>query len=287
MGQAPSQPCTCGFAECWLPSYHHLVIHGIASRLNPIRFHSIRFKFISFLFLIGIARTATLDNASASLCSQRGRRRDRLRQCATCLVPRKESWLIHLRAAPHRMTGNELRLTMDHVCSYTGLHSFAELRQRAQDRSTQAQPCRSIDGLEIYSGYTCICTDGECHYSTRRLQSMRVHVTTHGKKAKTHSDTTPLWRACLVKCVPGVFTKTNPAGHLGSDADFGNSRGRWDENREWPTKRSAALIDFAGRSVENPKLRKAPHAHSGASAGLASSLVVPVICYDSTVTGLG
>ena len=91
----------------------------------------------------------------------------------------------------------------------------------------------------------------------------------------------------LVKCVPGVFTKTNPAGHLGSDADFGNSRGRWDENREWPTKRSAALIDFAGRSVENPKLRKAPHAHSGASAGLASSLVVPVICYDSTVTGLG
>lgn len=121
------------------------------------------------------------------------------RLCSTCLIARKESWIIHLRASPHRSTGEELRLIVDHLSTYTGLRSFDELRQRAIDLRCQAQPCRSIDGLEIYDGYTCICADGECHFQTRRLRTMREHMHVHAKKAKQHSEATPLWRACKLQ----------------------------------------------------------------------------------------
>lgn len=121
------------------------------------------------------------------------------RLCSTCLIARKESWIIHLRASPHRSTGEELRLIVDHLSTYTGLRSFDELRQRAIDLRCQAQPCRSIDGLEIYDGYTCICADGECHFQTRRLRTMREHMHVHAKKAKQHSEATPLWRACQLQ----------------------------------------------------------------------------------------
>ena len=51
-------------------------------------------------------------------------------RCATCLVSRKESWIIHLRAAPHRMIGEELRLIVDHLSTYTN-----KMCEDAQDLS--------------------------------------------------------------------------------------------------------------------------------------------------------
>src|SRR5687768_4952579 len=100
------------------------------------------------------------------------------RPCGTCLVPRPTSWKSHLRAQPHRMRGEELRLTIEQLSSYS-LRPVDELRQWRVDRK---RPCRPIEGLTVYEGYICCTDDAECDYCTRRIEKMHDHMPAHGKR---------------------------------------------------------------------------------------------------------
>ncbi|KAH7233831.1 uncharacterized protein BKA55DRAFT_742567 [Fusarium redolens] len=116
------------------------------------------------------------------------------RPCGTCLIPRPKSWKSHLRAKPHRMRGDELRLTIEQLSSYP-LRPVDELRQWRVDRK---RPCRPIEGLTVYEGYIC-CTDAECDYCTRRIEKMHDHMPAHGKRASQYTDDRPLWRSCRLQ----------------------------------------------------------------------------------------
>lgn len=94
------------------------------------------------------------------------------RPCGTCLVPKATSWRRHLRAEPHRMRGDELRLTVEQFSSYE-LRPAKELRQRRADRK---KPCQPIEGLVMYKGYICTCTEAGCDYCTQRARKMHDHI---------------------------------------------------------------------------------------------------------------
>jgi hypothetical protein len=100
------------------------------------------------------------------------------RLCGTCLVPKPTSWKRHLRAEPHRMRGDELRLSIEQLSSYS-LRPVDELRLWRADRK---RPYRSIEGLTIYEGYIC-CINAGCDYCTRRIEKMHDHMPAHGKRA--------------------------------------------------------------------------------------------------------
>jgi hypothetical protein len=117
------------------------------------------------------------------------------RLCGTCLVPKQTSWRSHLRAEPHRMKGDELRLTVERFLSYE-LRPVEALRQWRADRK---RPCRPIEGLTIYEGYICTCTEVQCDYCTRRARKMYDHMPVHGRKASEHTNAMPLWRACKLQ----------------------------------------------------------------------------------------
>jgi hypothetical protein len=117
------------------------------------------------------------------------------RPCGTCLVPKPTSWKRHLRAEPHRMRGDKLRLSIEQLSSYS-LRPVDELRQWRADRK---QPCRPIEGLTIYEGYICCCINAGCDYCTRRIERMHGHMPAHGKRASQHTDNTPLWRSCRLQ----------------------------------------------------------------------------------------
>ncbi|EWY79533.1 hypothetical protein FOYG_17334 [Fusarium oxysporum NRRL 32931] len=115
------------------------------------------------------------------------------RLCGTCLVPKVTSWKSHLRAEPHRMRGDELRLTVDKLSGYN-LRPVEELRQWRPDRK---RPCQPIEGLAVYGGY--ICTQDRCDHCTRRIEKMHDHLPAHGKRASQHTSARPLWRACRLQ----------------------------------------------------------------------------------------
>ncbi|RKK12694.1 hypothetical protein BFJ65_g11956 [Fusarium oxysporum f. sp. cepae] len=117
------------------------------------------------------------------------------RLCGTCLVPKQASWRSHLRAEPHRMKGDELRLTVERFLSYE-LRTVEALRQWRADRK---RPCRPIEGLTMYGGYICTCTEVQCDYCTRRARKMHDHMPVHGRKASEHTNAMPLWRACKLQ----------------------------------------------------------------------------------------
>ncbi|GKU13697.1 unnamed protein product [Fusarium langsethiae] len=117
------------------------------------------------------------------------------RPCGTCLVPKPTSWKRHLRAEPHRMRGDELRLSIERLSSYP-LRTVDELRRWRADRK---RPCRPIEGLAIYDGYVCHCVDDRCDYCTRRIEKMHDHMPSHGKRASQYTDSRPLWRACRLQ----------------------------------------------------------------------------------------
>ncbi|KIS66244.1 uncharacterized protein UMAG_05977 [Mycosarcoma maydis] len=104
------------------------------------------------------------------------------RQCETCLVPRKTSWVGHLRIRPHHMKGELLVRTIEHLSSFGHLSSINDLRQRAAARRRQRQPCRPLDSIALYKGYMCICAEA-CEYRTRRLDKVSITSGFHERKA--------------------------------------------------------------------------------------------------------
>ncbi|KAJ9421294.1 hypothetical protein QL093DRAFT_2576904 [Fusarium oxysporum] len=148
------------------------------------------------------------------------------RPCGTCLVPRPTSWKSHLRAQPHRMRGEELRLTIEQLSSYS-LRPVDELRQWRVDRK---RPCRPIEGLTVYEGYICCTDDAECDYCTRRIEKMHDHMPAHGKRASQYTDDRSLWRSCRLQTYftakglidyfviddPSISPRTGAAGAAGA-----------------------------------------------------------------------
>lgn len=103
------------------------------------------------------------------------------------------SWRSHLRAGPHQMRGDELRLAVNLLSTYD-LRPVEELRQWRYDRK---RPCQPLEGLATYDGY--ICTDDKCDYCIRRMEKMHNHMPAHGKRASQHTSIQPLWKACKLQ----------------------------------------------------------------------------------------
>ena len=116
------------------------------------------------------------------------------RPCGTCLIPKVTSWRSYLRAKPHRMSGEELRSTVELFSSYD-LRSVEELRQWKRDKT---RPCQPIEGLAVFDR-SVYCTYDDCGYCTRRIAKMHDHMPAHGKKASQHREDAPLWKACKLQ----------------------------------------------------------------------------------------
>lgn len=105
-------------------------------------------------------------------------------ECGLCLLPCKDVWRRHLRAAPHRIYGPELKALVDLFETY-------DLVQPAEAALPSSQPCAPVPGLKSYAGYRCLlCDSGR----TRSLRAARDHASRgHGKKpAECREGPTPL-----------------------------------------------------------------------------------------------
>jgi len=113
--------------------------------------------------------------------------------CQSCILPRQRSQERHLRAKPHRLSGDVLSTTVQLLGSYD-LRTVEELREYKRRLDNDCQP---IEHLASYGGFDCIQLD--CGYRTRHLRDMRKHLPSiHKIKAKEHENG-PLWRECKLQ----------------------------------------------------------------------------------------
>lgn len=111
-------------------------------------------------------------------------------ECGLCLLPCKDVWRRHLRAAPHRIYGPELKALVDLFETY-------DLVQPAEAALPSSQPCAPVPGLKSYAGYRCLlCDSGR----TRSLRAARDHASRgHGKKPAECRKGPPLWESCTLQ----------------------------------------------------------------------------------------
>lgn len=111
-------------------------------------------------------------------------------ECGLCLLPSADVWRRHLRAAPHRIYGPELKALVDLFETY-------DLVQPAEAALPSSQPCAPVPGLKCYPGYRCLlCDSGR----TRSLRAARDHASRgHGKKPAEHRKGPPLWEPCTLQ----------------------------------------------------------------------------------------
>lgn len=113
--------------------------------------------------------------------------------CSSCIVPGLRSQERHLRAKPHRLTGDTLKTTVQLLDSYD-LRTVEELREH---RPRTRDECRPIEHLASYDGFYCL--QPECDFSTRHHLRIREHVSAvHTIKAKEH-EKSPLWQECKLQ----------------------------------------------------------------------------------------
>jgi len=115
------------------------------------------------------------------------------RLCSSCVVPGRRSQERHLRAKPHRLTGDTLKTTVQLLDSYD-LRTVAELREHKPRARDERRP---IEHLASYDGFSCLQL--ECDFSTRHRLRMREHMSAvHEIKAKEH-EKSPLWKECRLQ----------------------------------------------------------------------------------------
>jgi hypothetical protein len=108
--------------------------------------------------------------------------------CKSCIIPGCSSQERHLRAEPHRLSGEELKTTVQLLSSYN-LRTVEELREHKPRIEDQ---CQVIEHLACYGGFYCL--QPECQYSTRHFREMRKHMPSiHQIKAAVH-EKAALWK---------------------------------------------------------------------------------------------
>ena len=113
--------------------------------------------------------------------------------CSSCIVPGLRSQERHLRAKPHRLTGDTLKTTVQLLDSYN-LRTVEELREHKPGARDE---CRPIEHLASYDGFYCL--QPECDFSTRHRLRIREHMSAvHEIKAKEH-EKSPLWKECKLQ----------------------------------------------------------------------------------------
>lgn len=111
--------------------------------------------------------------------------------CHSCIIPGSNGQERHLRAEPHRLTGNPLKTAVKLLQSYN-LRSVEEIRTLSPRTA-----CIPLDYLSTYDGFKCL--QPECPFTTRNITSIQAHVSKiHEIKPKEHSKT-PLWRSCKLQ----------------------------------------------------------------------------------------
>jgi hypothetical protein len=108
--------------------------------------------------------------------------------CYSCIVPGRRSQERHLRAKPHRLSGDPLSTTVQLLSSYS-LRTAHELKEYKPCLGDECQP---IEHLACYDGFHCL--QPEYEYCTRHPQKIREHVVSiHKLKAVSHRSS-PLWK---------------------------------------------------------------------------------------------
>jgi orsellinic acid/F9775 biosynthesis protein OrsD/helicase-like protein/RAD3-like DEAD/DEAH box helicase len=114
-------------------------------------------------------------------------------QCASCIVPGRSSQERHLRTKPHRLSGAILKTTVQQLESYS-LRTIVELREYAR---LLLEPTKALDGLAIYTGFSCIQPD--CRFRTRHLREVKKHIPAVHKISVTEHAKSPLWKNCKLQ----------------------------------------------------------------------------------------
>ncbi|KAF7880786.1 uncharacterized protein EAF01_000538 [Botrytis porri] len=135
-------------------------------------------------------------------------------QCQTCIAPGARSIAQHLRAEPHRLSGDLLKAQL----SYAQSLSLKTKRQLREDKP--ARRAAQLEHLRVFHGFQCLSCDPS--FLTTHLPRMRDHMVTHGRKASEHKAT-PLWQACLLQTyftapryVDYFVVVANPGPHGGN-----------------------------------------------------------------------
>ena len=115
------------------------------------------------------------------------------RRCQSCLVPGGGSVERHLRGAPHRLLGEELKSL---VADATAL----KLRDvSALKRKKPREHVAPLEQLQIQPGFRCLFCGPDDAFHTTHLPRMRAHVPSrHGRSAREHKSS-PMWRSCLLQ----------------------------------------------------------------------------------------
>jgi hypothetical protein len=113
--------------------------------------------------------------------------------CKLSIIPGLGSQERHLRAEPHRLSGDILKTTVQLLSSYD-LRTIEELKEH---KPRPEANCELIEYLASYDGFYCL--QPKCRYCTRHPRKMKQHMaSTHSTKATEHK-TTPLWKDCKLQ----------------------------------------------------------------------------------------
>ena len=113
--------------------------------------------------------------------------------CKSSIIPGPGSQERHLRAEPHRLSGDALNTTVQLLSSYD-LRTTEELKEykpRPEDN------CELIESLAYYDGFRCL--QPGCQYYTRNPRKIKEHVASIHKIKATEHKKSPLWEACKLQ----------------------------------------------------------------------------------------
>lgn len=100
-----------------------------------------------------------------------------------CIITRRSRQERHLRAEPHRLSGEELKTTLKLLNS----HKLRIVRELKGHQPGIKDRCRVIKDLACYSGFYRL--ELERRYSTRHFRDMRKHMPlVHQIKAAAHKN---------------------------------------------------------------------------------------------------
>jgi hypothetical protein len=114
-------------------------------------------------------------------------------ECGSCIIPGARSQERHLRAKPHRLSGDVLKTTVQLLNSYC-LRTVEELREYAQQLEGT---CEAIEHLTSYDGFCCL--QPGCQYRTRYFHDVKKHMPAVHKISAVGHKIKPLWKECKLQ----------------------------------------------------------------------------------------
>lgn len=115
------------------------------------------------------------------------------RRCQSCLVPGGGSVERHLRGAPHRLLGEELKALVAYATALK-LRDVSALK-----REKPREPVAPLEHLQIRPGFRCLLCGPDDAFHTTHLPRMRDHVPSRHGRSVRENKSSPMWRSCLLQ----------------------------------------------------------------------------------------